>query len=57
MSDAIMIEQFAKMARDELAALPAKMSSDPAMRLYLEFEMARIMRRIDAVLAAGRENP
>jgi hypothetical protein len=52
-SDAIMIEQFAKMARDELATLPAKMAGgDAATRARLVFEVSRVADKVDAVLQA-----
>jgi hypothetical protein len=48
----LQLEDFAKRARDELSALPAAMSSDPATRARLAFEVSRVAARVDAVLEA-----
>jgi hypothetical protein len=47
------IEQFAKMARAELAALPSKMpGGDPVTRARLVHEVRRVADRVDKLLQA-----
>jgi hypothetical protein len=52
-SDAVMIERFAKIARDELAALPSRMTGgSPAERAKMVHEVRRVAARVDNVLLA-----
>ena len=44
------LEHFGRMARERLSASPEQLTTDPALRKQLQWEMQQVLGKVDATL-------